>query len=45
MMTRKRIKQEKKSGLKPFVEPKLIKRGSLKEVTFASEIGGGSPVP
>jgi len=36
MMARKRIKQEKKSGLKPFIEPRLIKRGSLKEVTFDS---------
>ncbi|MDD5238310.1 MAG: hypothetical protein PHU96_05055 [Candidatus Omnitrophica bacterium] len=32
------IKRKKKTGLKPFVEPKLIRRGSLKEVTFDSDI-------
>ncbi|MDD2689506.1 MAG: hypothetical protein PHT41_05110 [Candidatus Omnitrophica bacterium] len=38
MKARKRTKQEKESGLKSFIEPRLIKRGSLKEVTFDSNI-------
>jgi len=36
MKARKRTKQEKKSWGKHFVEPKLIKKGSLKEITFTT---------
>jgi len=40
--TKKEIsRQKKKLWMKAFVEPKLMKRGSLKEITFSS----GSPVP
>jgi len=35
---KKITKQEKKLWGKHFVEPRLIKRGSLKEVTFDSNI-------
>ncbi|MDD5238313.1 MAG: hypothetical protein PHU96_05070 [Candidatus Omnitrophica bacterium] len=38
MKTKKTPKQEKKSLGKSFIEPRLIKRGSLKEVTFDSNI-------
>ncbi|MDD2689501.1 MAG: hypothetical protein PHT41_05085 [Candidatus Omnitrophica bacterium] len=38
-------KGRKNLRIKFFVEPKLIKRGSLKEVTFASSLGQGESLP
>lgn len=46
MNPRKKIgKREKDLKVKPFVEPSLTKRGSLKKITFISDIGGGTPPP
>ncbi|MDD2689192.1 MAG: hypothetical protein PHT41_03465 [Candidatus Omnitrophica bacterium] len=32
------LKEKKRNGMKAFVEPKLMKRGSLKEITFSSDM-------
>lgn len=31
-------KEKKKTEMKGFIEPRLMKRGSLKEITFSSDM-------